>query len=409
MVEARYDVPTGVISGRYEERFAPVVDEFVRNFNERDELGASLCVIHEGATVVDVWGGAATRPREQRDGRPADPGTPWRSDTVSIVYSCTKGATALCAHLLVADGSIDLEAPVSEYWPEFAGGEGGKERATVRMMLDHTVGVPVFRDPVAADELFDWDRMVGRLEAEPPFWEPGTRSGYHMINFGWTVGELVRRVSGMSLGRFFANRVVDPLGLDFWIGLPVEHEVRVAPMVAYRRSKGEPLSDFALTMLNDPASIPALAVANLAAADANAREYHAAELGAAGGITNGRGLAGMYAPLALGGGSLVGADDVRRMRRVSAATNCDATLRLATRFATGFMVSMDNRTKAETDSAILGDGAFGHVGAGGSIGFADPDVGLAFGYTMNRMGPGVLLNPRGQTLVDATYVVLQRS
>lgn len=404
MIVAHHDVPTGVVGGQYDERFASVVATFVRNFAVRDELGASLCVVHDGVTVVDVWGGCAVRGREGVDGRPARAEAPWGPDSVSIVYSCTKGATALCAHLLAASGKLDLDAPVAELWPEFASGE--KARATVRMMLDHTVGVPVLREQVTPGDLFDWERMVARLEAEPPFWEPGTRSGYHMVNFGWTVGELVRRASGVSLGQFFAANVAEPLGLDFWIGLPVEHEARVAPMVAYRRSKGERLSDFALTMLNDPASIPALAVSNLAAADANSREYHAAEIGAAGGITNGRGLAGMYAPLAAGGGRLVGSDDVERMRRVSAATNCDATLRLATRFGLGFMVSIDNRAKAETDSAVLGAGAFGHVGAGGSIGFADPDVGLAFGYTMNRMGPGVLLNERGQSLVDATYAVL---
>ena len=236
MVEITQDVPTGTVVGSYDERFRAVVEQFVRNFAERDELGASLCVTHDGSTVIDVWGGCAVRAREERDGRPAVEERPWGTDTVSIVYSCTKGATALCAHLLAADGALDMEAPVAEYWPEFA--TFGKQRATVRMMLDHTIGVPVFREPVAAEELFDWERMVARLEAEEAFWEPGTRSGYHMINFGWTVGELVRRASGRSLGQCFAERIAGPLGLDFWIGLPAEHEARVAPMVAYRRSKG---------------------------------------------------------------------------------------------------------------------------------------------------------------------------
>ncbi|MEO5899646.1 MAG: serine hydrolase, partial [Ilumatobacteraceae bacterium] len=190
------------------------------------------------------------------------------------------------------------------------------------------------------------------------------------------------------------------------IGLPEELEARVAPMAPYRRSKGEPLGLFALTILNDPTSIPALAVANMSSTNMNARDYHAAEIGGGGGITNARALAGMYEPLALGGGSLVDADHLARMGRISVATNDDASLRIATRFALGFMVSMDNRAKAEKDSVILGDAAFGHVGAGGSIGFADPALGLSMGYTMNRMGPGILLNERGQSLVDATYAVL---
>jgi CubicO group peptidase (beta-lactamase class C family) len=274
-------------------------------------------------------------------------------------------------------------------------------------MLDHSVGVPVFRAPVARGEMYDWDRVVARLEAEEPFWEPGTRNGYHMINFGWTVGELVRRVSGRSLGRFFAEEIAGPAGIDFWIGLPEEIEPRVAPMIPYVRRKGEPLGAFALAVVQDRTSVPAFAIANMAGVSMNSRAAHAAEIGGGGGITNARGLAGMYRPLSLGGGGLVSVETLERMRAVSVATNCDATLQLATRFALGFMVSMDNRAKAEKDSVVLGDRAFGHVGAGGSIGFADIDHALSFGYSMNRMGPGILLNERGQSLVDATYEVLR--
>ncbi len=391
MTAMQRDVPTGVVAGTFDDRFAGVVDEFVRNFADRREVGASLCITHDGRTVVDVWGGCA------------DPTTSlaWDSNTVSIVYSCTKGATALCAHVLAAQGKLDIEAPVAEFWPEFA--RNGKERATVRMMLDHSVGVPVFRGAVAPGELFDWDRVVSRLEAEEPFWEPGTRNGYHMLNFGWTVGELVRRVSGQSLGSYFRDTIAAPLSIDFWIGLPEEFESRVAPLAPYVRAKGERLSEFALAVLNDRESIPALSIANLMSANANTREYHAAEIGGAGGITNARGLAGMYTPLAVDDGTLIDSESVQRMRRVSAATNRDATLRIATRFALGFMVRMDNRLKTETDSVIIGDNAFGHVGAGGSIGFADVQHAMGFGYTMNRMGPGILLNERGQALVDAAY------
>lgn len=389
-----YDLAAGRLAGTYDTRFAPVVDEFVRNFDERDEVGASLCVTLDGKQVIDVWGGAA------------DPttGRPWEQDTVAVVHSCTKGATALCAHVLSARGRLDLEAPVSEVWAEFA--RAGKASATVRMMLDHSVGVPVLRGELAPGELYDWDRMVARLEAEEPFWEPGTRHGYHMINFGWTVGELVRRASGRSLGTFFREAVAEPLGIDFWIGLPAEHEHRVAPVIPHRRQKGDPLTGFELAVVSDRSSVSSLAVNNIAALNPNSREAHAAEIGGGGGITNGRGLAGMYTPLANGGGGLVERDGVDRMRRVSSAVNRDATLCIATRFAMGFMVSMDNRARPDADSVILGEDAFGHVGAGGSIGFADPSCGLAFGYAMNRMGKGILLNQRGQSLVDAAYRAL---
>jgi CubicO group peptidase (beta-lactamase class C family) len=388
------ELPAGRVAGTYDERFAPVVEEFVRNFDERGEVGASLCLTVGGATLVDVWGGVAD----------ARSGAAWERDTVSIVHSCTKGATALCAHVLARQGLLDLEAPVAEYWPEFA--RNGKETATVRMMLDHSVGVPVLRGEVGPGELYDWDRMVARLEAEEPFWEPGTRHGYHMINFGWTVGELVRRASGRSLGTFFREAVAEPLGIDFWIGLPESEEHRVAPVMAMPRQKGEPLSAFELAVVSDRTSVSSLALANTAGLAPNSRAAHAAEIGGGGGITNGRGLAGMYTPLALGGGDLVDRDGLDRMRRVSSAVNRDATLCVATRFAMGFMVSMDNRARPDVDSVILGEQAFGHVGAGGSIGFADPSVGLALGYSMNQMGKGILLNARGQSLVDATYRVL---
>lgn len=372
--------------GTWDDRFQPVVDAFDANFAERGESGASLCITLGGETVVDVWGGTFGR------------------DTISIVHSCTKGATALCAHVLASRGLLDVEAPVAEYWPEFA--TRGKEAVTVRMMLDHSAGVPVFRRAIERGELYDWDRVVQLLEEEEPHWEPGTRNGYHMINFGWTVGELVRRVSGRSLGTFFREEIAEPLGIDFWIGLPEEHEARVAPMIPYARQSGEPLGAFALKLLSDPRSIPALAMQNIASTNMNSREMHAAEIGGGGGITNARGLAGMYTPLAVDDGRLVDHATLERMRRVSVATNCDATLQLATRFALGFMVSMDNRAKAEKDSAIIGEGAFGHVGAGGSIGFADPRLGMAFGYSMDQMGAGILLNERGQSLVDATYGLL---
>lgn len=393
------EVRTGTVDGTFDARFAPVVDAFVANFAERGEVGASLCLSHEGVTVVDVWGGAAD----------PDQSLPWKEDTVSIVFSCTKGATALCAHVLAAQGMLDLEAPVADYWPEFAHGE--KAGATVRMMLDHSVGVPAFRGAIEKGELYDWDRMVARLEAEAPFWEPGTRNGYHMINFGWTVGELVRRAAGRSLGTYFRDAVAGPLGIDFWIGTPEEVEPRIAPMRYYVRRRGEPLSTFQRELLSEATSIPALASGNISMMNVNTRAAHAAEVGGGNGISNGRGLAGMYTPLALGGTApngtvLVDRDGVHRMRRVSMATNGDATLRIPTRFAMGFMVSMDNRGRPDDDSAVLGEHAFGHVGAGGSIGFADPSCGLALGYSMNQMGKGILLNERGQELVDATYRVL---
>jgi CubicO group peptidase (beta-lactamase class C family) len=387
--------------------FERVAEAFAQNFAERREVGASVCITVNGETVVDLWGGIA------------DPKTraPWQKDTVGIVFSCTKGATALCAHILASRGKLDIDAPVSELWPEFA--QHGKERVTTRMMLDHSAAVPALREKVKDDGPYDWAYMTGRLAAEEPFWVPGTRNGYHGFTFGWTVGEMVRLASGKSLGTFFRDEVAVPLGLDFWIGAPEEIEPRIAPVIPFPMKAAEAKTPFLVDMMTDKTSIPYLFFMNNGAwraGGANSRAGHAAEIGAANGITNARGLAGMYAPLAnggsmRGGGKLVDASTLTRMSEVSMATHDDATLRIPTRFALGYMKSMDNRRRSiaatiwgeDADSVILGSAAFGHVGAGGSLGFADPAAGMSFGYTMNQMGPGLLLNARGQKLVDAAY------
>jgi CubicO group peptidase (beta-lactamase class C family) len=397
-------IDRGTVEGFCDPKFQPVRDAFIENFQNRDELGASVSLSIGGKTVVDLWGGFADEARSQA----------WTRDTISIVFSCTKGATAICAHILKSRGQLDYDAPVSRYWPQYA--KAGKEATTVRMMLDHSAGVPALREPVRTDGLYDWDYMVGLLQEQAPFWQPGTRNGYHGLTFGWTVGELVRRVSGKSLGTFFQDEIARPLGLDFWIGLPEEQEHRVAPMINNVWPRDVQLPAFLEAVIKDKSSIPALFLLNAGGfmpGGANARAGHAAEIGAANGMTNARGLAGMYAPLANGGGNLVDRDTLAEMGRVSMATHFDATLCIPTRFALGFMKSMDNRNRSDgaaimpgIDSVLLGDAAFGHVGAGGSIGFADPECGLSFGYSMNRMGAGILLNPRGQALVDATYKCL---
>jgi CubicO group peptidase (beta-lactamase class C family) len=395
MESLRTETPAGLIEGTFDPRFAEVAREFERNFRERDERGASIAITLEGNTVVDLWGGRQTAEK------------PWDQNTVTTVFSCTKGAVAIAAHLLVSRGELDVDAPVAKYWPEFA--KNGKESATVRMMLDHSVGLPAIREPLKERACCDWDYMIRRLEDEEPFWKPGIRNGYHMINFGWTVGELVRRVGGMSMGTFFQNEVARPTGADFWIGAPEEVEERFAPVIPYVPQPGDVPGDFTVALLSDAKSISALSLLNGGGFDPNARDCHAAEIGGGGGISNGRGLARIYAPLA-NGGSLNGvtlADPVTlaRMAEVSSATKEDATLLIPTRFALGFMKSMDNRNwkPGNTDSVILSSAAFGHVGAGGSIGFADPAAGMSFGYAMTRMGRGILMNDRGQSLIDAAY------
>jgi CubicO group peptidase (beta-lactamase class C family) len=383
------------IHGSCASPFAEVRRQFERNFAEHGEVGASVCVTVDGERVVDLWGGATSSSGDA---------LPWQADTLVGVYSCTKGMTAMCAHVLAARGRLDLDAPVANYWPGFA--RAGKEGATVRMVLDHSAGVPAWRDELPAGAAEDWDYMVRRVEEEPAFWEPGTRHGYHMLSFGWTVGELVRRVSGKSLGRFLAEDVAAPTGADVWIGLPEAEEPRVARFVPHRPDPEAPTA-FTRAIRADRRGLPALALLNQGRFNPASRAGRAAEVGGAGGLASARGLADLYRPVALGGAPLVDADGVARMAEVSSAGARDATLGLATRFSLGFMKAMDNRrSDGDRDSMILSSSAFGHAGAGGSLGFADPACRTSFGYVMNRLGPGVLLNERGQGLVDATYRAL---
>jgi CubicO group peptidase (beta-lactamase class C family) len=390
------DTPAGRIEGFYDSKFAEVYTAFVDNFLERDEVGASCSLTLEGKPLLDLWGGRKTRN-----------GEPWTRNTISMVFSSTKGAMALCAHLLADRGELDLDAPITRYWPEF--GAAGKTSARVSMTLDHTVGVPHVRAPIKAGGFWDYPYMVERIAAEPAFWEPGTRQGYHGITMAWTVGELVHRASKRRLGRFFDQEIAKPLGLDFWIGLPTALEDRVAPMILAEPDEAWVQTKFIQTALTTTDTPTALFMRDFAQFEPNTRACRAAEVGSANGIANARALAGMYAPLANRGSAtgarLLGTETITRMGRVAAATAEDATLMIPTRFALGYMKSTDNRRIPDTvnSSLLLSEPAFGHVGAGGSIGFADPECNLSFGYSMNRMGTGVLLNARGQALIDAAY------
>ena len=362
---------------------------FRENFASRNEVGASVCVTHRGETVVDLWGGVAA-PKTS---------TPWTRDTVSIVFSCTKAATAICAHMLAEQGAVSLHEDVARLWPGFS--QGGKAGTTLLNMLAHTSPVPHLRELVRDGGYADWDYMVDRVAAEPAWWAPGTRQGYHGVTYAWTVGNMVRLAAGEPLAAFFKRNVADKLGLDFHIGLPESEEHRVAPMIASDPAEVNFGSKF-FQAVAQQGSLPQLFLTNGGGADFNSRLIHAAEIGSANGISNARGLAGMYRPLANGGGGLLKPDTIARIGRVSAATHEDATLMQPMRFGQGFMMSTDNRA-AGGDSVLLGETGFGHVGMGGSIGFADPAAELSFGYTMNRMGAGILLGERGQSLVDAVY------
>ena len=374
--------------------FSEVAAAFSRNFSDHGELGAAVSICLDGRRVVDLWGGIADR----------DSGQPWAEDTMAVVFSATKGMAATCMHMLADRGQLDFNAPVATYWPEFAA--NGKEEITVAMVLSHQAGVPVWRTELPPRALHDFDLLAGLLAAEAPVWEPGTAHGYHPVTIGVIEGELVRRITGRSIGAFLRDEVAGPLGADIWIGLPEGEEHRVATLYLSDR---DPTSPMMRKLARDPAWIGERYINNLGGdrENVNLRERHAAEIPAAGGIATARGLARLYAPLSrdgeVDGVRLVRPSALHGMREVRSASDCDVLLRIPTTFTLGFSKSWGNRRLGSGQHVIMGRNAFGTPGMGGSIGFADTDARLSFGYVMNRHGSGVGLNERGQGLVDAAY------
>ncbi len=436
------------VEGWSEPGWSPVRRAFELNFEEHGDIGAAICVYHEGRCVVDLAGGVA--PLSPSD--PVDDAPPYRLDTLQLVFSTTKGMTALCANLLIERGELDVRAPVASYWPEFE--EAGKRDLPVSFLLSHRAGLPTIDETLPIEEVLAWQPVIEALAGQKPFWEPGTAHGYHALTFGWLVGEVIRRVSGMSVGAFFAKEIAAPLGLETWIGLPEAEESRVAPVIMGKLDIPDP---FTLASEN-PAGLagaaglggavgPGGAAVNVGAAVGeaggdgteglgvdlaelvkaflspdslflralslngsfgmmppdfpyNRRDLRAAEIPSANGITTARSLARMYA-------STIGeVDGIRLLRPETVADMTgvesdgpDKVLVAPTRFGRGFMLH-------SPFSLFTGDGAFGHSGAGGSLGFADPAAGVGFAYVMNEMRMNLAGDPRAASLVDAVRYVL---
>ena len=384
-------------SGHVEQGFEPVREAFEANFTERGDLGAAFCLYADGRKVVDLWGGTA----DLKTGRP------WNEDTLSLVYSTTKGVTAICVHLMAERGELDLDAPVVEYWPEYAA--EGKAATTVRQLLAHRAGLPVLEARLAPEQALAWDPAVEALAGQRPLWEPGTRHGYHAMTFGWLIGEVVRRATGRTLGRYLAEEVAGPLDLDLYIGLPDSEEERVArlrPSPPPRLSSDEleslpPERVEQLRAMASPTSLTSRAL-NVTEPpfNFNQRAVHAAELPAANGIGTARALAKLYA-------STIGeVEGVRLLRpdtvdsaTVEQSAGPDAVLVLDNRFGSGFFLP-------SPFSPLLGPRSFGHSGAGGSLAFADPDAGIGFAYVMNQMQQNLAADPRPAALIDAVKACL---
>lgn len=381
------------VHGDCDPRFTAVRTAFEANFRERGELGAAVTVTLGGETVVDLWGGWADAARTRA----------WERDTPVNVWSTTKGPVALCAHILADRGLLDLDAPVAAYWPEFAA--GGKKDVLVRHLLSHRAGLAGLREPHSLAQLYDWELTTERLAAMEPWWEPGTRSGYHAFTYGFLVGEVVRRVSGLLPGAFLEREVTGPLGIDFTIGLPEKEAGRAAELVhppaATTSEQAAIFSQLA------PVALAALTNPVVGASEANTPEWRAAEIPAANGHGTARDVAALYGVLA-GRGSYDGhrvlspeaAERVREGQGSCRDLVLGAGFENETEIGLGLWLSGPNGSYGPNPRA------FGHDGFGGSCGLADPEAGVSLGYVMNRMGPHIADDPRKMALIGALYSAL---
>ena len=372
------------IQGRCDARFEGVRDVLAANLDAGKDVGASVAVVHDGELVVDLWGGTID-----------DAGTPWAEDTIINVWSTTKTMTALCALLLADRGELDLHAPVARYWPEFAAeGKGGVE---VRHLLGHTAGLPGWDEPLEIEDLYDWEKATTRLAAQAPWWEPGTASGYHAITQGYLVGEVVRRVTGVSLGRFFADELAGPLGADFHIGTGPEHDHRVAEVIPPEH----PLGDADLSV----DTIPARTFRNppLDAAASQTVPWRRAEIPAAGGHGNARSVARVQSVLSHGGEvdgtrylSAAGCDAVFEQQ----AQGTDLVLGVPLCLGVGYGINSEELPIAPNPRACFWGGW------GGSIVINDLDARLTVAYVMNRMGEGTTGDDRGIGIALASFMAV---
>jgi CubicO group peptidase (beta-lactamase class C family) len=376
------------VSGRCDAAFAAVGDQFRENFASRGELGAAVSISVKGRLVVDLVGGWRDQERTR----------PWTPDTLVNVFSVGKGLTATVVAVLVADGVLDVAERVTRWWPEFSA--SGKEEVTLAHLLSHRAGLPAIRDPLPERAMLDHGLMAGVLAEERPWWEPGTKHGYHVNTFGFLVGEVVRRSAGLTVGRLLRQRLAGPLEADVHIGLADSDHARVADFIWSLPGPGAPpaaalvppdqsvLSLDQLMEYNAYRNPPGLS----GMGTVNTPEWRRAEIPSTNGHASATGIQRVYAALA--GPAPVVPGEVLDLFTTEQVRGQDAVLHRPSRFGLGFQLTQEERR--------LGSGprAFGHFGAGGSLGFADPDLGVGFGYVVNLMGPR-WQNPRNGALLEA--------
>jgi CubicO group peptidase (beta-lactamase class C family) len=374
------------IHGFTNKGFEKVRETFENNFTKLGDVGASYCVTRDGETVVDLWGGHADAAKTK----------PWVKDTIINVYSTTKTMTALTALLLADRGLIDFKAPVAKYWPEFAA--NGKANVTVAQLMSHSVGLSGWKEKISTADIYDWEKMTSLLAAQAPFWEPGTAPGYHALTQGYLVGEVIRRVTGTSIGTVFREEIAEPLHADFWIGLPASEDHRVAELIP--PPPGEAVGDGQQDEIQkNMATNPGIDVA-----ETKTRAWRGAEIPAAGGTGNARSVAEIHTILANGG--------VAKGRRFLSEAGCrkalelqiegtDKVMGIPARFGMGFGLAGGMLPLPNPNSMYWG-------GYGGSIIIIDMDARTTLSYVMNVMHGTTTGDMRGFGLAMATWEALAK-
>ena len=353
--------------GYCDERFISAKHAFEKNFDLGLEVGASFAVSLNGELVVDIWGGFSDSAKTK----------PWEKDTIVNVFSTTKVIAAMCIHMLVDKGLIDVEEPVSKYWPEFA--QATKENVLIKYLLSHSAGLPGFDEKIPVEALYDWDRIINLLASQKPWWKPGTRIGYHMITFGYLLGELVRRVTGKSLGNFFRENIANPLDIDFHIGLPESYDPRVAEIITPEEIFYKWQVTLVKMFFRKTAKVfynPSLENLNI-----NGRAWRSAEIPAGNGHGNARSIANIGSILACGGmfnhKKIISRSTVEKAIKPQISGRDRIMLYSPQKFSLGFGL-LDDRF-------FLGPKSFGWGGAGGSLCVMDIKKKLSIGYAMNKM------------------------
>jgi len=390
------------IHGHCDPRFEEVRRVFTENLASGADLGAGVAFTLHGELVVDLWGGFLE----------PDSDSEWQRDTLVNLYSTTKGMLSICVQQLVERGLLDIDLPVAEYWPEFAA--AGKSEIPVRQLLCHQAGLPAVRKPLESGVLYDWGAFTSALADQEPWWEPGSRHGYHAMTFGHLVGEVVRRISGQGVGSFFKENVAEPLDADFWIGVPEEEHSRISRlhgrlMGGEGSGGGNKIPDALKSFLRDmadPTTMTGGAFNNppISPDAVNSPEWRRAEIPAANGHGTARSLARIYGALSTGGEvdgiRILESESIERAIEVQ-AEGPDAVLGgMPMRFGQGFMLRSMIMPLSPSPRA------FGHPGAGGSVGMADPDAGVGFGYTPNKMQMGLVGGAGAFAMLKAFFEAL---